>query len=1158
MVLALMLFVTMSLVAVVQPELRGAQAAITTGETSKFKIESLTASTTNRTAIEVASQTGDDRGGIALSNSKVVLRGDNRPGVFNKSDLSSPDWTVTNTAHDAIVSDLKSMKMYAFDYGNPNLTFTKLWELDQTTGALPATPTTITLSSAIPYNNGELYSGYGRVVYRNANGTVYDIDLPSGTVYNRGVVSLSATMTENTIRAWGVAEFFDGELWLAVSLAPNIVRYRVSDGTQQTILTTNGVSDLANFIVDPVSQRWYFHYEGFATAFNFGSDETLGFAPAVITTTPSVSLTPSSTITSQNSLSVSVVFSEAVTGLTIADFALTGTATGWSIDSLTAISGSSYTLVLNQTGSSDGSLVVKLLANSVNWTAGSTTIPEADISSSSVTVDHTAPTALISSSPSSPAAGMTQTFGFTFSESVSGIAAADFSNTGTALGCVFSPSATSGTSINVLVTQCQEGTLQLRMAENSVGDAAANIGPASPLQSASITLQASALTVTAATQSINYGGSWIDGYSTSGLIGVDSVAFATYSYSGTTTLGTAYGPSSTKPTVGGSYTITPTVIFSGSNANRYAVTYVTAPLTIARIAQATLTVTSTSATYGAGLTLTSSGGSGTGAVTYAVTSGSCSVVGAQLTVGDAGSTCVVTASKAADDNYNAVSSVGTTISISKATQASLAFVDTSATYGQNMTLAVSGGSGTGAVSFTVVSGTCSISGSTLSPGNAGSSCVVKATKATDTNYLERSSSNTTITINKASQTGLNVTSPTTFITGSNLSLYATGGQSTGSLSWSLTAGTCVLANTTLSSSRGGISCVVEVTRGGDNNYNPSSVSETITVSKIVQVLTFRSTPPASPVVGGTYTLQVDSDASLAPTVVIANSSASVCSISAGVVTFQSVGTCLISATQSGNDSYASAAASQSITVGAVVTTTVPSSVAPVSNGGTSGSTSTVPQRDVSAVASTSSTTTTSTTLPADPGSAVLGPNGKAPELQAGEATAVVRGKRVKIQTSNENGQITMTLPGNVVMRIGTTSSSSGNAQVGADGVLRMYGDSSVNVGVAGLVSQTTYTVFMFSDPIELGRGETNGAGKINRTVTIPKETEAGEHTLQINGVGAGNEVVSVSMGFEVVERESNTRITILVILLAISLALLGGRPIFKRRRRADLHFRPVT
>lgn len=179
----------------------------------------------------------------------------------------------------------------------------------------------------------------------------------------------------------------------------------------------------------------------------------------------------------------------------------------------------------------------------------------------------------------------------------------------------------------------------------------------------------------------------------------------------------------------------------------------------------------------------------------------------------------------------------------------------------------------------------------------------------------------------------------------------------------------------------------------------------------------------------------------------------------------------------------------------------------------------------------------------------MGSDGEPPQLEAGEATATVRGKRVQIETSVEQGTLVMTLPGNVVMRIGSTDSSSG-AQIGADGVLRMFGDSSVEVIATGLVAQTIYTVYMFSDPVELGRGETDGKGALSQVITVPKDAEAGEHTLQINGVGKGNEVVSVSMGFEIVERESNTRIAVLVITLAIALALLGGRPIFRRRRRA--------
>ncbi len=851
-------------------------------------------------------------------------------------------------------------------------------------------------------------------------------------------------------------------------------------------------------------------------------------------------------------LTYNLQFSESVTDLLQSEITLGGTSTGWSISSFSG-SGASYVVGLTGTNVTSGTVVLTVAQDAVISSVTSQTGPSAATNSSAMTIDLDPPTASVASAPSSPAAGMTLTFGLSFSESVSGIAAGDFSNLGTAVGCVFTPSAASGTSINVVVTQCQEGTLQLRLAANGVSDAATNTGPVAALTSSVITLQASALTITAGAKSINYGGSWTDSYTQSGLIAPDSISSVSYSYSGTTTLGTSYGPSGTKPTAGGTYTITPVATFNPANTNRYAVSYVSASLTIARIAQSALTISTTTGTYGSTLSLATSGGSGTGAVTYSVSSGSCTVNGSVLTLGEAGSSCSVTATKAADDNYTQASSAATSISTAKAAQSVLSISTTTATYGQDLVLGMTGGSGTGAVSYQVVSGTCSIVGALLTPGNAGSSCVIKVTKATDTNYLERSSSNTTITINKASQTGLSVTSALSFTTGSTLTLTATGGQSSGSLSWSLSSGQCSLNGTSLTATRGGISCDVEVTRAGDTNYLSRSVTVTISVDKIVQVLTFQSTPPSSPVVGGTYTVQVTSDASLAPTVSIASNSASVCSISAGVVTFNTAGTCVISATQSGNDTYAAAAASQSITVSVVPTTST--TVAPVSGSGGNGSSpsTTIPQSAVPAPVSTSSTTTTTTTtttIPADPGSPNLDANGEAPSLDAGEATAVVRGKRVKVLTKAANGVLTMTLPGNVIFTIGTTNSASGGAQVGADGVLKMYGNSSLDVGVSGFVPKTTYTVYMFSDPVELGRGEASSKGTVNDTVIIPKDAEAGEHTLQVNGVGPGDEVISVSMGFEIVERESNTRIAVLVITLAVALALLGGRPIFRRRRRA--------
>ena len=82
-----------------------------------------------------------------------------------------------------------------------------------------------------------------------------------------------------------------------------------------------------------------------------------------------------------------------------------------------------------------------------------------------------------------------------------------------------------------------------------------------------------------------------------------------------------------------------------------------------QVAQAALTVTRVTGTAGRTLTLTTSGGSGTGPVSYVVSNGtatSCVIVGDTLRATKSG-TCVVTATKAADANYNSVSSEATSI-----------------------------------------------------------------------------------------------------------------------------------------------------------------------------------------------------------------------------------------------------------------------------------------------------------------------------------------------------------------------------------------------------------------------------------------------------------------------------------------------------------------
>ena len=89
-------------------------------------------------------------------------------------------------------------------------------------------------------------------------------------------------------------------------------------------------------------------------------------------------------------------------------------------------------------------------------------------------------------------------------------------------------------------------------------------------------------------------------------------------------------------------------------------------ITRAEQAPFAIQLTADQATIGDTITLSTTGGSGSGAVTYAVTTGpdSCLLSGAALTAVVAG-TCVVTATKAADDRYAAAASTTGTVTVTE-------------------------------------------------------------------------------------------------------------------------------------------------------------------------------------------------------------------------------------------------------------------------------------------------------------------------------------------------------------------------------------------------------------------------------------------------------------------------------------------------------------
>lgn len=351
--------------------------------------------------------------------------------------------------------------------------------------------------------------------------------------------------------------------------------------------------------------------------------------------------------------------------------------------------------------------------------------------------------------------------------------------------------------------------------------------------------------------------------------------------------------------------------------------------------QATLTAVATPSTviYGNTSALSSTGGSGTGTVTFShgVSTG-CSVTGTTLSVTNASGTCEVTATKAADANYNQATSAGLTVTLTKADQATLTVDDPgTVTFGSTPQLATSGGSGTGAVTFSDGgSAGCSVtSGGVLTVTNASAACNVTATKAADNNYNEATSAQRSITLAKANQAALTaVSTPSSVTYGSTSTLSSTGGSGTGTVTFSHGASTgCSVTGTTLSVTDASGTCEVTATKAADNNYNAAtSAALTVTLVKATPTVTFGAAPTPT-YLGGNFTVSASTTNTDSSALTYSVVSGPCALVSGATFSSSGAGTCVVQASGAATSNFATASATQNVTI-AKATPTVTFGAAP--------------------------------------------------------------------------------------------------------------------------------------------------------------------------------------------------------------------------------------
>jgi phosphodiesterase/alkaline phosphatase D-like protein len=212
-------------------------------------------------------------------------------------------------------------------------------------------------------------------------------------------------------------------------------------------------------------------------------------------TAPTVSISSRTTVARTDNFTVTITFSEPVTGFTSADLTLGGTSTGWSKGSASATNSSTYTILLSSVSATTGSLTLSVGAGGVLDNSGNANTAS---STNTVTVNDVllAPSITLSAS----------TLSATLNSAITAVTA---TNTGgTASSWSISPSLPTGLTFNTssgriagTPTQATSTTVYTVSAVNATdtGTATISITVSTPLEAPNISISPSSFSFTTGT-----------------------------------------------------------------------------------------------------------------------------------------------------------------------------------------------------------------------------------------------------------------------------------------------------------------------------------------------------------------------------------------------------------------------------------------------------------------------------------------------------------------------------------------------------------------------------------------------------------------------------------------------------------------------------------
>lgn len=195
-----------------------------------------------------------------------------------------------------------------------------------------------------------------------------------------------------------------------------------------------------------------------------------------------------------------------------------------------------------------------------------------------------------------------------------------------------------------------------------------------------------------------------------------------------------------------------------------------------------------------------------------------------------------------------------------------------------------------------------------------------------------------------------------------------------------------------------------------------------------------------------------------------------------------------------------------------------------------------------AVVGGESVSTTSTTIPS--------PN--APQVEPGEAAALVDGKSVATSISRNENRVTASVAGIAATISGLTVENE-VVTLDSDGNLRLETEDQLVVDASGYVAGQDVSVWMYSTPSRLGVATADASGNLSEIFDLPAGIVSGDHRVVLDGANEDGQPVIISLGIAVGSIDSSSMASRLLIIIPVLLAIFVGLfvPAAARRRKRE-------